>query len=77
MDLDDIEERLKALEQRLDAANKPVRKKLAALGPAGLFAVAAEEEAAAEVEIDRDARRVRLIAARAAQSLAERQVAKA
>jgi hypothetical protein len=74
MDLSSVESHLKAVEARLEAAAAPTRAKLEALGPAGLFALAASEQARAEVEVDRAARRVRLVAARAAQTLAEQQL---
>jgi hypothetical protein len=74
IDLDDLTERLRAVRRRLEVHADPVRERLASLGPAGLFAVAAEEQRLAELEQDRARRRVHVIAANAAQRLGEQLV---
>lgn len=75
LDLDDIAGRLRAVRARLDAQAEPTREKLLALGPAGLFAVAAAEQELADATDDRQVRRVHIVAANAAQRLGERLVA--
>jgi len=52
-----------------------IREGLAGLGPAALYAVAAAERRLADTVADRDRRRVHIVAANAAQRLADRLVA--
>lgn len=75
MDLSDVERSLKAVAARLEAQAQPTRDRLEALGPVGLFAMAAAEQRAADHAMAADERRLHLLAARAAQTLAEDQVA--
>lgn len=71
MDLSQLERSLKAAAARLEAQAAPTRARLEALGPAGLFAMAAAEQRAADRAVDADQRRLHALAARAAQTLAE------
>lgn len=75
IDLDDLTERLRAVRRQLETHADPARERLAALGPVGLFTVAADEQRLADQEPDRARRRVHVIAASAAQRLAEQLVA--
>jgi hypothetical protein len=70
-DLSRLAEELGAVRRRLSAQARPVRAKLEALGPAGLFALAADEHRKADASEDVDERRVHLGAARAAEALAD------
>jgi len=72
LDLGDLAGRLQAVRERLDAQAAPTRERLLALGPAGLFAVAAAEQRLADTTQDRQRRRVHVVAANAAQRLGER-----
>lgn len=74
LDLDDLASRLRAARERLDAQAAPSRERLIALGPAGLFAVAAAEQRLADLSQDRQMRRVHVVAANAAQRLGEQLV---
>lgn len=80
----DTNDRLKTLaddiretERRLDEIARPTRERLAEMGPAGLYAVAAAEYHRAHREKDRDQRRLHLVAARAAETLADQAIAAA
>lgn len=66
---------LEGVERRLARQAAPVRERLHRMGPAGLFAIAADEAAKAEAAEDEDERHIHALAARAAQTLAERMVA--
>ena len=68
---DALGERLDAVRRRLESRTAPTRERLADLGPAGLFALAADELRLADAEVDRAQRRVHVIAANAAQRLGE------
>jgi hypothetical protein len=72
LDLNDLSGRLRAVQRRLDAQAAPSRVGFAALGPAGLFALAAAEQRLADAAQDRQVRRVHVVAANAAQRLGER-----
>lgn len=69
--MDDALSRLQDLEQRLTAQAAPVRERVRQLGPAGLFAMAAQDQAAAEAAMDPSQRELHLTAARAAEQLAD------
>jgi hypothetical protein len=72
MDLRRVTDDLKDLERRLEAQTRPVRARLDSLGPVGLYAVAAEEQRAADLAHDEGRRRLHHAAAIAAQALADR-----
>jgi hypothetical protein len=76
MDLDRVTDDLKDLERRLEARARPVRTRLDHLGTAGLYALAAEEQRAAELAREESRRRLHTAAAVAAQTLADRAVAR-
>lgn len=78
LDLAEVTElgmRLQQDHARLEEQALPTRQRLIALGPAGLFALAAAEQLQADSESDRHLRRLHLIAANAAQRLGEQLVA--
>lgn len=70
--MDDAITHLQDLEKRLRAQAVPVRAKVARLGPAGLYAMAAQDLRWAEAATDPAQRRLHLTAARAAEQLADR-----
>lgn len=70
--MDDAITQLKDLEQRLRAQAAPVRERVRRLGPAGLYAMAAQDLAWAEQTSDPLQRELHLKAARAAEKLADR-----
>jgi hypothetical protein len=71
MHLASIERRLKDVAARLEARAAPVREHYGAMGPAGLYALAAQHRAAAEVAVSRADYEVQLSAADAAEALAD------
>ena len=73
--LEGLARELQQVERRLAQQTAPLRAELTALGPAGLFAVAADEQQQADDSDDAALARVHGVAARAAQTLAERLVA--
>ncbi len=74
MDLSETHRNLKALEARLRDQNAPARARFERLGPRGLFELAAAEQLEADCATDPDERRLHRVAARAAQTMAERLV---
>lgn len=71
MDLQRVTDDLKDLEGRLEILAGPVRSRLQGLGPAGLYALAADEQRAADLAKNADARSLHALAAVAAQALAD------
>jgi hypothetical protein len=70
--LAELERNIRDLRDRLDTIAAPLQSRMEALGPAGLFALAAEEATRAECEYHHARRRLHLDAARAAEALADR-----
>ncbi len=70
-ELTELATRLQAAQARLEEQVTPTRRRLVALGPAGLFALAAAEQQQADSQADRHLRRMHVIAANAAQRLGE------
>lgn len=76
MDLERHAARLREVEEQLQALARPVRRRYERLGPAGLYALAAAELRLAAITRDDTARRVHESAAAAAETLADRAVAR-
>lgn len=76
MDLERQTARLREVEQQLQALARPVAQRYERLGPAGLYALAAAELRLAAISRDDSARRVHEGAAAAAETLADRAVAR-
>jgi hypothetical protein len=73
--LAELERTMRDLRDRLDVIAAPLRVRMEALGPPGLYALAADEAVRAEHEYHHQRRRLHLEAARAAETLADRLVA--
>jgi hypothetical protein len=73
--LAELERNMRELRDRLDTMAAPLQARMQALGPAGLFALAAAEGRRADREYHHARRRLHLEAARAAETLADRLVA--
>jgi hypothetical protein len=70
-DLFDVARKMRFARERVDEVAAPVRARLEALGPAGLFALAAEEDRLAAAALEPARRALHLDASQAAQTLGE------